>query len=293
MEIVKTIEQVRKVVSEAGMASRGIGLVPTMGALHEGHFSLIKAAKKQCDFVAVSIFVNPTQFGPGEDLAKYPRHFDADVKACKELGVDIVFAPTVEQMYPVRDKTSNGVYPEKNITWVNVEKLSEPLCGKSRPGHFRGVATVCAKLFNIVQPDVAFFGQKDAQQAVIIQRMVADLNMPMEIVVCPTVRQIDGLAMSSRNKYLNDKERKDAALLYAALQEAEMLIGAGVRKSSELVREMEKILKISKQIKVEYISIVNAQTLDEIDEVKGKVLIAIAAKLGSARLIDNIMLDVE
>ncbi|MBU2597188.1 MAG: pantoate--beta-alanine ligase, partial [Planctomycetes bacterium] len=255
---------------------------PTMGALHEGHFSLIKAAKKQCDFVAVSIFVNPTQFGPGEDLAKYPRPFDADVKACKELGVDIIFAPSDKEMYP-----------EKNITWVNVEKLSEPLCGKSRPGHFRGVATVCAKLFNIVQPDVAFFGQKDAQQAVIIQRMVADLNMPMEIVVCPTVRQIDGLAMSSRNKYLNDKERKDAALLYAALQEAEMLIGAGVRKSSELVREMEKILKISKQIKVEYISIVNAQTLDEIDEVKGKVLIAIAAKLGSARLIDNIMLDVE
>ncbi|MBU1259784.1 MAG: pantoate--beta-alanine ligase [Planctomycetes bacterium] len=282
MEIVKTIEQVRKVVSEAGMASREIGLVPTMGALHEGHFSLIKAAKKQCDFVAVSIFVNPTQFGPGEDLAKYPRPFDADVKACKELGVDIIFAPSDKEMYP-----------EKNITWVNVEKLSEPLCGKSRPGHFRGVATVCAKLFNIVQPDVAFFGQKDAQQAVIIQRMVADLNMPMEIVVCPTVRQIDGLAMSSRNKYLNDKERKDAALLYAALQEAEMLIGAGVRKSSELVREMEKILKISKQIKVEYISIVNAQTLDEIDEVKGKVLIAIAAKLGSARLIDNIMLDVE
>lgn len=310
MEIIEIIEKTRKAVAKAKAAGKKIGLVPTMGALHEGHFSLIKAAKKQTDFVVVSIFVNPAQFGPGEDIDKYPRPFDADVKACKKLGVNVVFAPTVEQMYPVRDNkssksdlkstmaeskvvVSNGMYPEKNLTWINVEKLSEPLCGKSRPGHFRGVATVCAKLFNIIRPDFAFFGQKDAQQAIIVQRMVADLNMPLKIVVCPTVREKDGLAMSSRNKYLNAKERKDAVLLYAALQEAELFIKAGVRKSSELKKEMEKILKISKQIKVDYISIVDAQTLNEIKEVKGQVLIALAVKLGAARLIDNIMLDVE
>ncbi len=282
MEIIETIEKTRKIIAKAKAAGKKIGFVPTMGALHEGHFSLIKAAKKQTDFVVVSIFVNPAQFGPGEDIDKYPRPFDEDVKACSNLGVDVVFAPAVEQMYP-----------EKNLTWVNVEKLSEPLCGKSRPEHFRGVATVCAKLFNIVQPDFAFFGQKDAQQVIIVQRMATDLNMPLKIVVCPTVREKDGLAMSSRNKYLSAKEKKDAALLYAALQEAELFINAGVRKSSELIKEMEKILKISKQIKVDYISIVDAQTLDEIKEVKGQVLIALAVKLGAARLIDNIMLDVE
>jgi pantoate--beta-alanine ligase len=282
MEIIETIEKTRKIIVKAKAAGKKIGFVPTMGALHEGHFSLIKAAKKQTDFVVVSIFVNPAQFGPGEDIDKYPRPFDEDVKACSNLGVDVVFAPTVVQMYP-----------EKNLTWVNVEKLSEPLCGKSRPEHFRGVATVCAKLFNIVQPDLAFFGQKDAQQVIVVRRMAADLNMPLKIVVCPIVREKDGLAMSSRNKYLSAKERKDAALLYAALQEAELFIKAGVRKSSELKKEMEKILNISKQIKIDYISIVDAQTLDELKEAKGKVLIALAVKLGAARLIDNIILDVE
>jgi pantoate--beta-alanine ligase len=282
MEIVETIDKTRKIVAKAKSAGKKIGFVPTMGALHEGHFSLIRAAKQQCNFVVVSIFVNPTQFGPGEDIDKYPRPFDADIKACKNLGVDVVFAPSVEQMYP-----------EKNLTWVNVEKLSELLCGKGRPGHFRGVATVCAKLFNIVRPDIAFFGQKDAQQAIIVQRMITDLNMPLKIVVCPTIREIDGLAMSSRNEYLSAAQRKDAALLYAALQKAEVFIAAGQRKSSELISEMEKILKISRQIKIEYISIVDAQTLDELDQVKGKVLIALAVKIGSARLIDNIVVDVE
>ena len=281
MEIVETIEKTKKIIAKAKSAGKKIGFVPTMGALHEGHFSLIKAAKEQCSFVVVSIFVNPTQFGPGEDLDKYPRPFDADVKACKNSGVDVVFAPSVEQMYP-----------QKNLTWVNVEKLTEPLCGKNRPGHFRGVATVCAKLFNIVQPDIVFLGQKDAQQAIVLQRMVADLNMPLKIIVCPTVRQADGLAASSRNKYLSAAQRKDAALVYAALQEAELFIKAGRRKSSELLSEMEKILKISKQIKIDYISIVDAQTLDEIDEVKGKVLLALAVKIASTRLIDNIVIDV-
>jgi pantoate--beta-alanine ligase len=253
-----------------------------MGALHEGHLSLIKAAIKQTDFVVVSIFVNPTQFGPREDIGKYPRPFDADIKACKKFGVNVVFAPTVKEMYP-----------EKNLTWINVEKLSEPLCGKSRPGHFRGVATVCAKLFNVIQPDFAFFGQKDAQQVIVVGQMVVDLNMPLKIIVCPTVREKDGLAMSSRNKYLKPKERKDACLLYAALQEAELFIRGGVRKCSQLKKEMGKILNISKQIKIDYISIVDAKTLNELKEARGKVLIALAVKLGAARLIDNIMLDVK
>ena len=282
MEVINTIEKVRVIIAGAKSAGKSVGFVPTMGALHEGHFSLIRAARQHCGFVVVSIFVNPTQFGPGEDIDKYPRPFDADIKACRDLGVDVVFAPTDQQMYP-----------QKNLTWVNVEKLSTPLCGKSRPGHFRGVAVVCAKLFNIVQPDIAFFGQKDAQQAIIVQRMVADLNMPLKIVVCPTIREIDGLAMSSRNRYLTAKGRKDAVLLYAALQKAEVFIAAGQRESSELISEMEKILKISRQIKIEYISIVDARTLNELDKVKGKVLIALAVKIGQARLIDNIVVDVK
>jgi pantoate--beta-alanine ligase len=281
MEVVETIEKTKKIIAKAKAAGKKIGFVPTMGALHEGHFSLIKAARQQCNFVVASIFVNPAQFGPGEDLDKYPRLFDADIKACKDLGVDVVFTPTVAQMYP-----------QKNLTWVDVEKLTESLCGKSRPGHFRGVATVCAKLFNIIQPDIVFLGQKDAQQAIVLQRMVADLNMPLKIVVCPTVRETDGLAASSRNKYLSAAQRKDAALVYAALQEAELFIKAGRRKSSELISEMEKILKISGQIKIDYINIVDAQTLDNLDEVKGKVLLALAVKIGSTRLIDNIVIDV-
>jgi len=282
MKIAKTIDEIRMLVADAGMADKKIGFVPTMGALHAGHLSLIKKAKQQCEFVVVSIFVNPTQFGPNEDLNKYPRPFDDDIKLCRKNGVDAVFAPSAEEMYP-----------DKNLTWVNVEKLSEPLCGKSRPTHFRGVATVCAKLFNIIQPDVAYFGQKDAQQAAVIKRMVADLNMPMRIVVCPIVREPDGLAMSSRNKYLDAEQRKDAPLLYASLQEAQLLIGGGQRKSAFIKEQMKKILNISKLMEIDYISIVNADTLEEIEEVSGRELIALAVKMPSARLIDNIMLDVE
>ena len=282
MQIAKTIEEIRMIISEAGSLGKKIGFVPTMGALHAGHISLIKTAKLRTEFVIVSIFVNPTQFGPGEDIDKYPRPFESDIEICKANGADAVFAPSAKEMYP-----------QQNLTWINVEKLSELLCGKTRPGHFRGVATVCAKLFNIIQPDVAFFGQKDAQQVIIIQRMISDLNLPMRIVVCPIVREEDGLAMSSRNKYLNSSQRKDSPLLYAALQEAEFFIKAGERKCDFIKEQMKKILNISSQIEIDYISIVDAQTLDELDEVKGKVLIALAVKLGSARLIDNIVLDVK
>jgi pantoate--beta-alanine ligase len=282
MKVVEKIKNLKELIAQAKAAGKKIGFVPTMGALHAGHFSLIKAAKEQTDFVVVSIFVNPTQFGPAEDFDKYPKTLDADTAGCEKLGVDIIFVPSISE-----------IYPSKNLTWVNVEKLTEPLCGKSRPGHFRGVATVCAKLFNIVEPDIAFFGQKDAQQSIVVKQMIADLNMPLQIVVCPTVRESDGLAMSSRNKYLNAEERKDAALIYAALQEAELFIKAGHRKNSELIGEMEKILKISSRIKIEYISILDSRTLEEIDRAKGKTFIAIAAKLGQARLIDNIILNIE
>ncbi|MEN6386912.1 MAG: pantoate--beta-alanine ligase [Phycisphaerales bacterium] len=282
MKIAKTIEEIRLIVSEAGSEGKKIGFVPTMGALHAGHISLMKKAKQQCEFVVVSIFVNPTQFGPNEDIEKYPRPFEADIEICKNNGVGAVFAPSASEMYP-----------DKNLTWVTVEKLSEPLCGKSRPTHFRGVATVCTKLFNIIQPDVAYFGQKDAQQVAVIKRMIADLNMPLRITVCPIVREADGLAMSSRNKYLNESQRKDAPLLYASLQEAQLLIDGGKRESAFIKEQMEKILNISKQTEIDYISIVNAETLEEIEEIKGRVLIALAVKLGPARLIDNILLDVK
>jgi pantoate--beta-alanine ligase len=281
MEVAKTTESVRNLIKAARGKGKKIGFVPTMGALHIGHISLIEKAKQQTDFVVVSIFVNPTQFGPSEDFEKYPRPFEADLEICKKAGVDIVFAPSSQELYK-RD----------NLTWVNVEKLTEKLCGQSRPGHFRGVTTVCAKLFNIVAPDIAFFGQKDAQQAIVIKRMVADLNMPVEIIVCPTVRQADGLAVSSRNQYLTEREKKDATYIYKSLEECRKLIDSGTTDSKAITVQMRKILNQAPSIKIEYISIVDAETLQTIDSIAGRVLIAIAVKIGSTRLIDNILVDV-
>jgi len=280
MEIAKTTELTKKFVAAARRQDKTVGLVPTMGALHIGHISLIQAARRQTDYVVVSIFVNPTQFGPSEDFDKYPRPFDDDLQICREQGVDLVFSPDTNQMYPTQ-----------NITWVNVEKLTESLCGRTRQGHFRGVTTVCAKLFNIVQPDVAFFGQKDAQQAVVIKRMVADLNMPLKIRICPTVRESDGLAVSSRNKYLSESERKDAMLLYKSLQKAKQLIQAGVTEPEKIIAETKKILAQSSLFEPEYIEIVDPETLEPLEPVTGAVLIAVAARCGSARLIDNILID--
>jgi pantoate--beta-alanine ligase len=282
MEFVETIDSVRKSVAHARAEGKSIGLVPTMGALHAGHVSLIEAALDRCDFVVASIFVNPTQFGPGEDFEKYPRDLGADIKICEKAGVDLIFAPDAREMYRAG-----------NTTWVNVEKLTENLCGRSRPGHFRGVTTVCTKLFNIVCPDVAFFGQKDAQQAIIIKRMVSDLNMPLQIVVCPTVREPDGLAVSSRNQYLTDSERKDAALLSAALAECEKLIAAGERNCKALIDSMSKIISKSLKAQIEYISIVDTETLADIDVIEGEALVALAAKIGSTRLIDNIFVGLD
>ncbi|HUW17966.1 MAG TPA: pantoate--beta-alanine ligase [Sedimentisphaerales bacterium] len=282
MEVARTIESVRRLVRGARREGKKIGFVPTMGALHIGHISLIEAASKQCDFVVVSIFVNPTQFGPGEDFEKYPRPFEADVEICRKTGVDVVFAPTPEELYGL-----------ENVTWVQVEKLTEPLCGRFRPGHFRGVTTVCAKLFNIVMPDIVYLGQKDAQQAVVIRRMVADLNMPLEIVICPTVRESDGLAVSSRNKYLSDRQRRDTGAIYKSLQRCREMTDCGVRDTAEIISEMRKILQQVPSIKIEYISLVDADSLRSLDEIKGRVLAAVAVRIGSTRLIDNILVDAE
>jgi len=282
MEVAEKIKDVRRAVKAARDKGKTIGLVPTMGALHAGHMLLIERAVKKTDYLVVSIFVNPTQFGPGEDFDKYPRPFEADLEKCRKWGVELVFAPKPYRMYP-----------RENLTWVNVERLTEPLCGKFRPGHFRAVTTVCAKLFNIVQPDIAFFGQKDAQQAVVIKRMVEDLNLPLEIDICPTVREPDGLAVSSRNKYLSTQQRKDAVYLYKSLQRAGEMLEAGEKNTRKIISEMQNILSRVPFLEVQYINLVDAQTLEEPEQLKGEILVAIAAKLGPARLIDNILIDLD
>ena len=280
MEVAKTIESLRSLVKTARIESKKIGLVPTMGALHIGHISLIDAAVKNCDFVVVSIFVNPTQFCPGEDFENYPQPLEADLEICRKAGADVVFAPTPQQMYP-----------GQNLTWVTVDKITEPLCGRDRPGHFRGVTTVCTKLFNIAAPDIAYFGQKDAQQAIVIKRMAAELNMPLEIAICPTVREPDGLAVSSRNQYLSEQQKKDATNIYKSLQKCRRMTDDGITETREIITEMRKILQQVPSIEIDYVDIVDAETLDSIDRIAGKVLAAVAVKIGPARLIDNILLD--
>jgi pantoate--beta-alanine ligase len=250
-----------------------------MGALHEGHLSLVRAAKSKCDVVAVSIFVNPLQFGPSEDLAKYPRTFERDVALLEREAVDILFAPAPEEMYPA------GA-----VTCVTVEGLSEKLCGRSRPGHFRGVTTVVAKLFNIVQPDFAFFGQKDAAQATIIRRMARDLNFPVEIVVCPIVREPDGLAMSSRNAYLSPQERRSALVLSRSLKEISNLFDQGERSAIKLIAAGKQVLSLDPAVRLDYLEIVEPATLDPVQELTSPALVAVAAFVGNTRLIDNVLL---
>jgi len=256
-----------------------LALVPTMGALHEGHLSLVRAARAACDVVAASIFVNPTQFGPNEDLAKYPRSFERDCEMLEREGVEFVFAPSVEEMYPA------GA-----VTWVTVEELSGKLDGGSRPGHFRGVTTVVAKLFHIVEPDKAFFGQKDAAQVAIIRRMVRDLNLPVEIVVCPIVREADGLAMSSRNAYLGPEERKRALVLHRALVRVQRMVEAGERDVGPLSAAGIYEFARESSVRLDYFEIVNPDTLDPVEDVSRGALVAVAAYVGATRLIDNILL---
>ena len=260
-------------------AGQRLGFVPTMGALHEGHLSLVRAARASADLVAASIFVNPTQFGPNEDLAKYPRSFERDRQMLEREGVDLLFAPSVEEMYPT------GA-----VTWVTVEELSGKLDGRSRPGHFRGVTTVVAKLFHIVEPDRAFFGQKDAAQVAIIRRMVRDLNLPVEIVVCPIVRETDGLALSSRNAYLDAGQRKQALVLHRSLMRVQHMAEAGERQATALIAAGRQVLGEEPSIRLDYFEIVNPDTLDPLNEVSPGALIAVAAYVGTTRLIDNIVL---
>jgi len=250
-----------------------------MGALHEGHLSLVRAAGAKCDVVAASIFVNPTQFGPNEDLAKYPRTFERDREMLGREGVALLFAPTVEEMYPAG-----------GVTWVTVEELSGKLDGRSRPGHFRGVTTVVAKLFHIVEPDVAFFGQKDAAQVAIIRRMVRDLRMPVEIAVCPIVREADGLAMSSRNAYLSSEQRRQALVLHRSLMRVRELAEAGERNAALLAAAGRAEFDGETAVRLDYFEVVNPDTLDRVEDVSGGALVAVAAFVGTTRLIDNVAL---
>lgn len=282
MRIVTRSEDMQRLSLEYKREGKTVGFVPTMGYLHEGHTSLINIARKYTDVVVVSIFVNPIQFGPSEDYDRYPRDIERDKEILEKMGVDVMFYPSVDDMYP-----------KGFTTYVEVKGLSDKLCGRYRPGHFRGVTTVVAKLFNIVMPDVAVFGEKDAQQAIIIKRMVRDLNFPVKIIVGPTVREPDGLAMSSRNEYLTEEERKVAPAIYQSLLLAKSLVEQGERDTSKIIAAMQEFLSKYDRIKVEYIEIVDKEELNPIERLeKGEALIAIAAYLGKARLIDNISVKV-
>ncbi|MBU3958709.1 MAG: pantoate--beta-alanine ligase [Candidatus Omnitrophica bacterium] len=281
MRIIRSKKEMSAISRQIRRQEKTLGFVPTMGALHQGHLSLIQRAREETDFLVVSIFLNPIQFGPEEDFKRYPRVFKRDARLCRREGADVVFYPKADDMYPADFKTS-----------VSVSELSQVLCGRFRPGHFQGVATVVAKLFNIVSPDIAYFGQKDAQQAIIIKKMAWDLNMPVKIKVVSTVRQNDGLALSSRNIYLKPKERKDATVLYQALNLARHLIKQGNVSARDIVRRMKQLINKKKTAVVQYISIVDLKDLRPVDKIKGKVLIALAVWVGKTRLIDNIIVNV-
>ncbi|MFM8369425.1 MAG: pantoate--beta-alanine ligase [Chloroflexota bacterium] len=276
MKIVSSLSDLRA----ARLSLKGtVGLVPTMGYLHEGHLSLVSRAKVENQHAIVTIFVNPTQFGANEDLSKYPRDLERDLSLLRPLGVDVVWTPTAEIMYPAGYQT-----------WVEVEALTSPLEGAMRPGHFRGVTTVVAKLFNATQPTKAYFGQKDAQQAAVIRRMVTDLNFPLEMVVCPTAREADGLAMSSRNKYLSEAERKGATVLFRALSAAKALYEGGERNAEVLRGKMKEVLASESLAQMQYVSCADHDSLDELDTVTGKALLSLAVYFGKTRLIDNFVL---
>jgi pantoate--beta-alanine ligase len=279
MRICDTIEDMRAACRAARRGGKRLGFVPTMGALHEGHLSLVRAARASCDAVAASIFVNPMQFGPNEDLAKYPRSFERDRELLEKEGVELLFAPSVEEMYPA------GA-----VTWVTVEGLSSKLDGRSRPGHFRGVTTVVAKLFHIVEPDAAFFGQKDAAQVAIVRRMVRDLNLPVEIVACPIVREPDGLAMSSRNAYLDPQQRKQALVLHRGLLQVKKSWEEGEREAGKLLTVGRDELAAEKSVRLDYLEIVDPDSLVPVENTAGGALVAVAAFVGLTRLIDNLVL---
>lgn len=276
MEIAETIPKMKALRRSI---TGSVGFVPTMGYLHEGHLSLVKQAKAENTSVVVSIFVNPTQFGPKEDFKTYPRDIERDLALLRVANTDIVFMPSNEEMYPAGFNS-----------WVEIHQLTDHLEGKNRPGHFKGVTTVVAKLFNIVEPTKAYFGQKDAQQALVIQKMASDLNMNLEIVVLPTARESDGLAMSSRNTYLNPQERKAATVLFQALTKAQQMREKGERKAGQLRREMTSLINKESLAIIDYVSVADAQTLEELDDIDSPALVSMAVRIGRTRLIDNIIL---
>ena len=280
MKIVTTIAEAKEQVKEWREQGFTVGLVPSMGYLHEGHASLMKEAKKQMDKVAVSVFVNPTQFGPDEDYDSYPRDLDHDIAICEEQGADLIFHPSVEEMY---GKNYN--------TYVIMETLGDELCGKSRPIHFKGVCTVVTKLFNILTPDKAFFGQKDAQQLAIIKRMVKDLNMNLEIVGCPIIREEDGLAKSSRNTYLSPEERKAALILSKTIFMGQEMVKQGERDAKKLLETMKANIETEPLAKIDYVEVVDGETMQKVDRMEESVLVAMAVYIGNTRLIDNFMFE--
>ena len=282
MEVVRDIEGMRDLVERTRAAGRLVGLVPTMGFFHEGHLELMRRARTECGVVVVTLFVNPTQFGPSEDYDAYPRDFERDSALAEAVGVDYLFSLEAEEMYP-----------EGFQTTVSVKELSEVMCGEDRPGHFDGVATVVAKLFNIIPAHRAYFGQKDAQQLLVIRMMARDLNFPIEIIAVPTVREEDGLAMSSRNSYLSPEERLAATVLYRSLEAAASLIESGENRAGVIREEMEQVISTEPLVNLEYVTICDNIYLQPLSELSGEVLLALAARVGRARLIDNIVFDVE
>lgn len=282
MQVAHTKEQLRIIIKQARAEGRSVGFVPTMGYLHSGHLSLIRTAREQNDVVVVSVFVNPTQFGPNEDLSSYPRDPEKDMAMMRAEGTDVAFFPLAEEMYP------NGY-----TTYIEVQgALTATLCGRSRPGHFRGVATIVAKLFHMVTPDRAYFGQKDAQQVAVIEKMVHDLDFDIAIVACPTVREVDGLAMSSRNSYLSEKQRAQAPVISQSLFEAAEMIRNGERRANVIAEHIKKRIAAIDSATIDYVSIVDAHSLADLEMLVGQVLIAVAVKVGRTRLIDNIRVEV-
>lgn len=283
MLVVRKIKEMQKLADDFRMRGKIIGVVPTMGYLHDGHLSLVKIAREKSDVVVLTIFVNPLQFAPNEDYDRYPRDFERDKKLAENAGVDVIFYPEVKEMYP-----------DNFLTYVEVEKITKVLEGEFRPTHFRGVTTVVAKLFNITKPHIAVFGQKDAQQAVIIKQMVRDLNFDIDIIVAPIVREPDGLAMSSRNTYLSESERKDATVLYQSLKLAEKMIKEGERKSEIVISKMRELISSKPTAKIDYIAVVDPETFEQVETLKegNEYLIALAVRIGSTRLIDNTIVKI-
>ena len=282
VKIIKTVREMHRAADRIRQAGLRIGLVPTMGYLHEGHLSLVRQALKVTDWVVVSIFVNPLQFGPTEDLAAYPRDIDRDLELIDQYGVHLAYLPDEREIYPGDFATS-----------VRVTNLTERLCGASRPGHFEGVTTIVTKLFAAVKPHVAIFGQKDAQQTIVIQRMVRDLNLDVEILMAPTVREADGLAMSSRNAYLSAEERREAPALYRALTVGQKMIAQGERRAQKVIEAMRDVIEPQRSAKIDYIEAVDAKDLTPVAELKNSVLLAVAVRFGNARLIDNALIHIK